>query len=75
MVAPGFAVDLEGLRAGFDCIVESRWNTLGLVPGEGPYLAIEGKFQGHELFLRILAYAPDDEEPSIKVDSRNGWIR
>jgi hypothetical protein len=75
VVAPGFTLDLEGLRAGFDSIVDSRWNALGLVPGEGPCLSVEGKFQGHNLFLRILAYAPDDEEPSIKVDSRNGWIR
>jgi hypothetical protein len=75
MVAPGFTLDLEGLRAGFDSIVDSRWNALGLVPGEGPYLAIEGEFQGHDLFLQILAYAPDDEEPGIKIDSGKGGIR
>ena len=75
VVAPGFTLDLEGLRSGFDSIVDSRWNALGTIPSEGPYLAIEGTFQGHDLFLQILAYAPDDEEPSIKVDCRRGRIR
>ncbi|MBC8869804.1 MAG: hypothetical protein H8E44_10320 [Planctomycetes bacterium] len=75
VVAPGFTLDLEGLRSGFDRIADSRWNAFGLIPGEGPYLAVEGKFQGHDLFLRILAYAPDDEDPSIKVDCTRGRIR
>jgi hypothetical protein len=75
VVAPGFTLDLERLRSGFDHIIDCCWNALGMIPSEGPYLAIEGKFQGHDLFLRILAYAPDDEEPSIKVDCRRGRIR
>jgi hypothetical protein len=75
VVAPGFTLDLEGLRSGFDRIVDCCWNALGLVPSEGPYLAIEGKFQGHDLFLRILAYAPDDEEPSMKLDSTRGRMK
>jgi len=75
VVAPGFTLDLEGLRSGFDIIDDCRWNALGLNANEGPYLAIEGKFQGHDLLLQILAYAPDDEEPSIKVDCRRGRIR
>jgi hypothetical protein len=74
VVTPGFTVDLDGLRSGFDRIVDFCWSALGLTKSEGPYLAIEGKFQGHDLFLRILAYAPDDEEPSIKVDCTKGRI-
>jgi hypothetical protein len=75
VVTPGFTLDVEGLRSGFERIDDCRWNALGLIADEGPYLAIEGKFQGHDLFLQILAYPPEDEEPGLKVDSRKGGIR
>jgi hypothetical protein len=29
-------------------------------------------YQGHEVFLQILAHAPEDEEPGLKVDTSGG---
>jgi len=68
VVAPGFTLHLEGLRAAFQRVDELCWNALGLVGNDGPYVVIDGEYQGHEVYLRILAYAPEDEEPGTKVD-------
>jgi len=73
VVTPGFTLHLEGLRAAFQRVDELCWNALGLIGHEGPYVAIEGEYQGHEVYLRILAYAPEDEEPGTKIDcSKHG---
>ncbi len=45
------------------------WHSLGYPSGEGPHVVIEGIYQGHEVFLQILAYAPEDEEPGMKLDT------
>ncbi len=34
---------------------------------------MEGVFQGKEVFVRLLAYAPEGEEPGIKVDATGKW--
>ena len=72
VVAPGFSLDLEGLRAAFDRITDSGWHSLGFPHAEGPNVWIEGVFRGREAFLRVLAYAPEDEEPGMKLDVTNG---
>ena len=66
VVEPGFSLDLEGLRAAFKDVVALTWNSMGYQ--EGPYISIEGKCQGHHVFLQVLAYAPEDEEPGMKLD-------
>jgi len=68
VVTPGFTLHLEGLRAAFQRVDELCWNAVGLIGHEGPYVTIEGEYQGHEVYLRILAYAPEDEEPGTKID-------
>ena len=45
------------------------WQSQGFPYDEGPKLIIEGDFQGRGVFLQVLAYAPDDEEPSMKLDT------
>ena len=69
MVAPGFTLDIEQLRAAFDRIEALMWESLGSPYDEGPRLSIEGVYQGRELFLQVLAYAPEDEEPSMKLNT------
>jgi len=69
IVAPGFSLDLEGLRALFDTVVACSWNALGLNYPEGPHLSIEGVYQGHEIWLQVLAQSPEDEEPGLKFDT------
>ena len=69
VVTPGFRLDLEQLRAAFDAVTAFDWNALGLTRPEGPHVAVEGVFRGREVFLQVLAYAPDDEEPGLKFDA------
>jgi hypothetical protein len=72
VVVPGFTLDLEQLRAAFDAVVSFGWDALGLNDPEGPHVHVEGTFRGREVWLRVLAQAPDDEEPGLKVDATGG---
>ena len=69
LVAPGFSLDLEQLRSAFDAIVAFGWNALGLHDPDGPHVYVEGVYQGREVFLQVLARAPEDEEPGMKFDT------
>lgn len=71
VVEPGFSLDLEQLRDAFESIVAFGWNAQGLTSYEGPYVHIEGFFQGREVYLQILAYPPEDEKPWLKIDMTN----
>jgi hypothetical protein len=35
----------------------------------GQHISIEGTYQGHLVWLRVLAEAPDDEEPGLTLDT------
>jgi len=71
VVSPGFSLELEPLFAAFEEISDMRWSVYryGLHDSDGPELSIEGVYEGHEVYLRVLAEAPEDEEPGIKVDT------
>lgn len=69
VVAPGFSLDIEQLRGLFDRIDAVTWQSLGFPAGEGPHVSVEGVYQGHEVFIQVLAYAPEDEEPGMKLDT------
>ncbi|MGE3804823.1 MAG: hypothetical protein AB7K24_09145 [Gemmataceae bacterium] len=73
VLEPGFLVDLEMLRAAFEEVKDFGWNPLGLNDPDGPYISVEGLFEGKEVFLRLLAHAPEDAEPGIKVDASGRW--
>ena len=68
IVAPGFVLDLEGLRSLFDRVDDFSWQAFGLTLDDGPHVSIDGIYQGREVFLQVQAYAPDDEEPGMKAD-------
>jgi hypothetical protein len=70
VVAPAFSLDLEGLRSIFERVDDFTWLSLGFPLGDGPHVSIEGVYQGHEVYVQILAYAPEDEEPGMKVPTR-----
>jgi hypothetical protein len=61
-VGPGWAVDVERLREAFDKIDGCGWYAAPPEEGERPYLWIEGEFDDHEVFLRVLADAADTPE-------------
>src|SRR5207249_4449253 len=67
LVSPPFSLDLEQLRATFARIDSTGWNAFGWYNEEGPVVWIEGSFQGHDVFLRVLAQAPEGEEPGAKL--------
>ena len=69
VVAAAFSLDIEQLRGLFDRIDVLAWQSLGFLSGEGPHVSIEGIYQGHEVFIQVLAYAPEDEEPGMKLDT------
>jgi hypothetical protein len=68
-VVPGLRLDLEQLRQEFDSIVAFGWDALGLNWPEGPHVFIEGVFRGREVYMQVLANAPEDEEPGLKLDT------
>lgn len=57
------------LRAEFDSIAALGWNSLGLNLPEGPYIYVEGAFQGRKVYLQVLAYALEGEKPGLKLDT------
>lgn len=69
VVLPGFQLDLLELQALFDEIVDFGWDGLGLCRVEGPLIWVEGVFQGREVYVTVLARAPEDEEPGAKVEA------
>src|SRR5690349_20532387 len=68
-VVPGFRLDLELLRQEFDSIVASGWDARSLSWPEGPHVSIEGIFRGREVYLQVLTYAPEDDEPGLKLEA------
>jgi hypothetical protein len=68
VVDPGFSLDLNQLDDAFDDVEDYGWNALDLNYPEGPHIYIEGTYQGHDVYLQVLAQAPDDEQPGLKVD-------
>src|SRR4051812_37831212 len=69
VVLPDFSLDLEQLRSAFDSIRDFGWNALGLNDAEGPYVYVEGAYQGREVYLQVLAQAPEDEKPGLMFDT------
>ena len=67
---PGFSLDVQTLLSAFQEVEAVYWNSQGMGPydDEGPRISIEGIYQGHDVWLRILAEPPEDEEPGMELD-------
>jgi len=73
---PGFSFDVQTLLTSLERVDAVQWNSQGMGPHdeEGARLSIEGIYQGHEVWIRILAEAPEGEEPGMEVDtSDSDW--
>ena len=70
LVDPGFSLDLEVLRDLFDEVVTFHWTAhpFSEYDHDHPAVAIEGRFQGHSVYVAIQAYAPEDEPPGLTLD-------
>jgi len=72
VVSPGFSLDVEQVRVAFSRVDAVNWQAHPFDEDEGPEVSIEGEYAGREVWLRILAFAPGDEEPGFKVDVNRG---
>jgi len=71
LAAPGFTLDLRSIGAAFEWVGTTSWDPHGTCPENvdtGPCLSVEGEFAGRVVWLRVLAYAPEDVAPAAKVD-------
>ena len=66
--SPSFAWNIEELRSIFDSIDGSGWYAVRSDGTECPYLWIEGNYQTHEVFLRLLPGEPDHVESGEKCE-------
>lgn len=71
VVLAGFSLDLQALGAAFEQVVGVHWCAHGFGPHdlEGAHVSIEGIYQGHNVWLRVLADPPEDEEPGLQLDT------
>ena len=71
IVLPGFSLDVLALQAVFEGGTALHWHAQDCGPddADGPPLSLEGTYQGHPVWLRVLAAAPDDEEPGLELDT------
>ena len=69
LVSPGFSLDVKVVCDTFDTIDSLYWIAHSFSPDDqrNPSVAIEGEYQGHPVYLKILAYAPEDEPPSMSL--------
>lgn len=67
----GFHVDLSQLQTLFDDVVAFHWQALPLSTNDdiGSHIAIEGIFEGHRVWLRVLALAPDQFPVGRQADA------
>ena len=68
VVAPGYSLDLRRLPAALDRVDDFGFSACAFPGSEGPHVWIEGIFHGHAVLVEVLARAPEDEEPGMKVD-------
>jgi len=66
VASPSFAWDIEELRSVFDSVDGSGWYAVRPGGTESPYVWIEGDYQDHQVFLRLLPGEPDHVESSEK---------
>ena len=71
IVITGFSLDLYELLAAFDHVTGLQGYAHGLGPynHDGPHLSLEGVYQGHEVWLGVLADPPEGEEPGLQLDT------
>ena len=72
VVLPGFSLDLQALLVAFERVTGLQWCAHGFGPydPDGPCISLEGIYQGHPVWLRMLAEPPEDEEPGLHLDTR-----
>ena len=70
LVISGFTLDIQALMSLFEQVIEIHWESQAFYPADltGANVAIEAVYQGHSVWMTILAAPPDDEQPGMKLD-------
>src|SRR5438552_16990427 len=65
VVLPGFSLDLYVFLSAFERLTALDWCAQGFGPSDsdGPCVSLEGRYQGHEVWLRVLAEPPTMKNP------------
>ena len=66
VIVPGFSLHVQELISAFEKVTDVCWCSHSFGPHDslGPHISIEGVYQGHEMWLQVLAEAPEDEKPA-----------
>lgn len=69
LVYSGFSLDVQFLLSQFDQVTAVQWLTHDFSPSEseGPQLSIEGTYQGHNIWLRVLSNPPTNEPAGLQL--------
>ena len=70
LVISGFTLDIQALMSVFEQVIAIHWYSRAFYPSDptGANVAIEAVYQGHSVWLQILAEPPDDEQPGMELD-------
>lgn len=69
-----FQFDMLGLAEIFENVTSFHWQPLTMAADDelGPHVAIEGRFNGHKVWVRILANAPESIASAVIADAYAG---
>lgn len=69
-----FQFDMLGLAEIFENVTSFHWQPLTMADDDelGPHVAIEGRFNGHKVWVRILANAPESIASAVIADAYAG---
>lgn len=69
-VVSGFTLDILALMSIFEEVFEIHWESQAFYPSDptGANVAIDAVYQGHSVWINILAEPPDDEQPGMKLE-------
>lgn len=71
VVVPGFSLDLQALQSAFERVEAVHWQAHDMGPHDfdGPHLSVEGLYEGHSVWLRLLSEPPEETEPGLRLDT------
>lgn len=69
VVAPNYSLHLPSLLSHLTHVHSIDWEAFGVSDDDPPCLSIDGIYQHRHIWLRLLAYAPADVGPGLKVDA------
>lgn len=72
LAVPNFSLALPEVLSAFTRVDAVNWHAHGVGDDEGPCVSIEGVYHGWQVWLRVLACAPADVGPGLKVSANDG---